>query len=63
MMATYQELCKLIREHSIDKGIITVSKTCKKVLDEARTANPNKDKIEQINIAKELFKTNSKKYI
>jgi hypothetical protein len=62
-MAKYQELTKLVREHSTDKGVVTVSKVTKKVRDEAIAAHPNKDFMDQIDAAKALFKANPKKYL
>jgi len=62
-MAKYQELTKLVREHSTDKGVVAVSKVTKKVRDEAIKAHPNKDFMEQIDAAKALFKANPKKYL
>ena len=62
-MAKYQELTKLVREHSTDKGVVAVSKVTKKVRDEAIAAHPNKDFMDQIDAAKALFKANPKKYL
>ena len=62
-LAKYQELQKLVREHSTDKGVKAVSAAGKKVADEAKAAHPNKDFMAQIDAAKELFKANPKKYL
>jgi phage terminase small subunit len=62
-LAKYQELTKIVREASSEKGIGPVSKATKKVFEEAKKEHPNKDFMAQVDAAKALFKANSKKYL
>lgn len=59
----YQQLTKIIRSASTEKTIELVSKTTKKVIEEARRLYPTKDFIYQINEANNLFRSDPKKYL
>ena len=59
----YQQLTKLVREASVDKAVISVSKTTKKILEEAKKLYPAIDFIDQVDQAKILFNSNSKRYL
>ena len=61
-LAKYQELSKLVREHSTDKKIGPVSKAGKKAFEEAKKSYPA-DFMAQVDEAKRLFKANPNKYI
>jgi hypothetical protein len=59
----YQELAKVVREASTEKGVGPVGKAAKKALEEAKKEHPNKDFDAQVDAAKALFKANPKKYL
>jgi ubiquitin len=62
-LAKYQELTKLVREHSTDKGISPVARATKNIFDIARLAFPNLDMMTQVDEAKKLFKADPTKYL
>jgi len=62
-LVKYQQLTKIVREASVDKGIRSVDKITKKVLEEAKKLYPTKDFIDQVDEAKILFNSNSKRYL
>jgi hypothetical protein len=62
-LAKYQELSKLVREHSTDKSISPVAKAAKKAFEEAKSKFPSKEMMDQVDEAKKLFKENPKKYL
>ena len=62
-LAKYQEITKIVREASIKKDVSSVSKATKKVLEEAKKLYPTKDFIDQVNEAKKLFISDSKRYL
>lgn len=61
-LAKYQELSKLVREHSTDKKIGPVAKAGKKAFEEAKKSHPD-DFMAQVDEAKRLFKANPSKYL
>jgi hypothetical protein len=62
-LAKYQELSKLVRENSTDKGIGPVAKAAKRAFEDAKKEHPNKEMMDQVDEAKKLFKANPSKYL
>jgi hypothetical protein len=62
-LAKYQELTKIVREASTEKGISPVAKATKKVFEAAKSAHPNKEMMDQVDEAKKMFKADPKKYL